>query len=266
MTWSSLSGELDRWAEADVVAAFWWRDDDAITDTPQLEALLECAGQTPLALAVIPDLADHALAARLEHHPTVTVLQHGWRHTNHAKEGYPSEYPAGRNSDEVAEEFSEGMQRLRNLFGAQYLPIFAPPWHGFDESHLPLLRKAGLEAISRSGPRSHAFVTGLRVSNIHCVPIVWSDPPSFGSDDIYLSKLVDHLEGRRQGRYDADEPTGVLTHHLVQDARSYEFMAKLNTMVLKHPAACWLDARDVFQTSGHSPELSAAPDDLASSE
>lgn len=246
MTWLSLFDELDRWADAGATASFWWRDDDATSHTRQLDALLACAGNTPVALAVIPDLAEHSLTVRLEHQPTVTVLQHGWRHTNHAKEGFPSEYPAGRNPDEVAEEFSKGMERLGSLFCAQYLPVFAPPWHGFDESYLPLLRHAGVRAISRARPRAHPAVSGLRVSNVHCVPIRWSDPPSFGPDEIYLAQLVDHLEGRRQGRYDADEPTGILTHHLVQDARSYDFMAKLRETVTEHSAACWLDARDIF--------------------
>jgi hypothetical protein len=260
MTWSSLRDELDRWAEAGVVASFWWRDDDAISDTRQLDALLDCAGQTPVALAVIPDLAGHSLAARLERHPTVSVLQHGWRHTNHAKEGSHSEYPAGRNLDEVAGEFSQGMRLLENLFGARYLPVFVPPWHGFDESYLPLLRQAGLKAISRTRPRTHATLSGLRVSNVHCVPILWSDPPSFGPDEIYLSKLIDHLEGRRLGLYDAGEPTGVLTHHLVQDARSFEFMANLNALLSQHSAARWLDARDIFQVFSNSDEIRPAPD------
>ena len=58
--------------------------------------------------------------------------------------------------------------------------------------------------------------------------------------------IIDHLEGRRRGQYDVSEPTGVLTHHLVQDARSYVFMTKLAVTVSEHPAASWLDGRDVF--------------------
>jgi hypothetical protein len=251
MTWSSLSDELDRWADAGSTATFWWRDDDAISDTRQLHSLLDCAGQTPVALAVIPGLVASSLAKRLERHPTVTVLQHGWRHANHAKEGNPSEYPAGRNREEVTGEFSEGMRQLSDLFRAQHLLVFAPPWHGLDQSYLPLLRQVGLRAISRARARTHAVISGLLVSNVHCVPILWSDPPSIGPDEIYLSQLIDHLEGRRQGRYDGDEPTGVLTHHLVQDARSYEFMAKLSAIVSGHSAACWLDARDIFHVSSN---------------
>jgi hypothetical protein len=246
MTWLSLLDELDRWADAGATASFWWRDDDATSDTRQLDALLACAGDTPVALAVIPELAENSLTVKLEHHPTVTVLQHGWRHANYALENRPSEYPPGRNPDEVAGEFSKGVQRLESLFPTQYLPVFAPPWHGFDESYLLLLRQAGLRAISRAKPRTCPAVSGLRVSNVHCVPIRWSDPPSFGPDEMYLDQLVNHLEGRRQGRYDADEPTGVLTHHLAQNARSWEFMAKLRATVAEHSAACWLDARDIF--------------------
>jgi hypothetical protein len=158
MTWSSLTDELDRWADAGAIASFWWRDDDATSDSPQIDTLLDCAGQTPVALAVIPGLAERSLAARLERHPAATVLQHGWRHTNHAKEGFRSEYPGGRDPDEVANEFSNGMRLLQELFGARYLPVFAPPWHGFDESYLPLLRQAGLRAISRDMPRARGHL------------------------------------------------------------------------------------------------------------
>jgi hypothetical protein len=259
MTWSSLTDELDRWADAGAIASFWWRDDDATSDSPQIDTLLDCAGQTPVALAVIPGLAERSLAARLERHPAATVLQHGWRHTNHAKEGFRSEYPGGRDPDEVANEFSNGMRLLQELFGARYLPVFAPPWHGFDESYLPLLRQAGLRAISRDMPRARAVTSDLLVSNIHCVPILWGAPPSFGPDEIYLGKLVEHLSGRREGRCDRDEPTGLLTHHLVQDARSYEFMGKLGVTIAEHPAARWLDARDIFRVAGDPVGIGPGP-------
>ncbi|MGD0640487.1 MAG: hypothetical protein ABSC22_07045 [Roseiarcus sp.] len=245
MTWPLLTDELDRWAQANAVATFWWRDDDAVSDTRQLDELLNCAGQAPMALAVIPGLADRSLARRLTRTPSVAVLQHGWRHANHATDG-DNEYPAGRNALEVAAEFSLGRRLLADLFGPQYLPVFAPPWHGFDDSFLPLLAQAGLKAISRKGARSHSTVSGLAVANIHCVPIRWGEKPAFSSDEDYLLPILDHLEGRRCGRYDASEPTGVLTHHLVQEARSYAFMAKLVATVSGHPAARWLDPRDVF--------------------
>ena len=38
---SALQRELDEWRAADMTARFWWRDDDAVTDTRQLRRLIE---------------------------------------------------------------------------------------------------------------------------------------------------------------------------------------------------------------------------------
>lgn len=38
----------------------------------------------PLTLAVIPGLTGEALAARLVEETAITVVVHGWSHTNHA--------------------------------------------------------------------------------------------------------------------------------------------------------------------------------------
>lgn len=246
MTWSELAAELDDWALAGRRAEFWWRDDDAVADTPELDQLLSCAGPTPVALAVIPGLVETSLPNKLGQHPAVTVLQHGWRHHNHAAEGPNSEYPAGRDLRHVATEFADGRRRLSEYFPDHYIPVFAPPWHGFDDSYVLALQSAGLSAFSRKGARPAATLGELNLTNIHCVPILWTDPPSFDDDATYLRALLDHLRGKRNGVLDPDEPTGVLTHHLVQNARSYEFMSRLSQMIWDHPAATWLDARQIF--------------------
>ena len=43
-TWTELDDELNRWAEAGIVADFWWRDDDAEAPGPELDRLLALAG------------------------------------------------------------------------------------------------------------------------------------------------------------------------------------------------------------------------------
>jgi hypothetical protein len=197
--WEKLAKELDCWGESGAIAKFWWRDDDAVAPTNQLEALLRCAGSTPLALAVVPGLATFAIADRLRDHTSVVVLQHGWRHANHALEGN-SEYPKIRPEKDVARELVDGRNRLAEFFGAQALPVFVPPWHGFDACFLPILRPSGLTAISLKGPRSGAMsVEGVFQANAHVSPIMWANPPSFGEDDIYLDQLIDHLSMRRLG-------------------------------------------------------------------
>jgi hypothetical protein len=105
--WRTLIDELDRWTETGATADFWWRDDDAIAHTPQLDLLLKHAGSIPLALAVIPGLATSDLADRLRDVSSAVVLQHGWRHANHATTGR-NEYPSSRTERDVSQELAEG--------------------------------------------------------------------------------------------------------------------------------------------------------------
>ncbi len=255
--WLELTEELDRWQEAGATATFWWRDDDAVDDTPQLDVLLKHAGTIPLGLAVMPGLATRELATRLAKHASVAVLQHGWRHDNHAPSGN-SEYPASRSMADVSRELADGRRVLTTLFGPQAIPVFAPPWHGFDAGFLPLLGRNGLIGISRRGPRPALFAAdGIVQANAHVAPIVWSSPPSFGADDLYLDQIIDHLRGRRLGRYDTTEATGLLTHHLVQDDRSYAFIARFVALVSEHPACAWRDATSMFSLPAAADETNA---------
>jgi peptidoglycan/xylan/chitin deacetylase (PgdA/CDA1 family) len=244
--WTPLVRELDAWSAAGRIATFWLRDDDAVDWTPQLARLFEVAGEVPVALAVIPALAEHGLAKRLRNLRGVEVLQHGWRHDNHWAPHGLSEYPAGRDDEEVGREFRAGRDRLKQLFGDRALPVFAPPYHGFDDRFLPALAQCGIRAISRKGPRSAKRIAAVAQSNIHVVLIDWTEPPSFGDPRPLLESVVEHLRGRRLGRVDSDEPTGLLTHHLVQDEASYDFLARLIEVTAAHPAARWLRASEVF--------------------
>lgn len=244
--WSRLRDELDRWHEAGATATFWWRDDDAADAAPQLDALLQHAGDVPLALAVTPGLATGRLARKLAGHRSIVVLQHGWRHDNHATAGN-NEYPSHRSMAEVSRELADGRRVLTELFGRQAIPVFAPPWHGFDACFLPLLRRNGITGISRKGPRAARFAPGgIAQSNVHVSAITWSKPPSFGDAGRYLDQIIDHLRGRRCGSYDPAEATGLLTHHLVQDSESYAFISRLVAIVAEHPAGVWMDAKKLF--------------------
>jgi hypothetical protein len=257
--WQRLSQELDLWSESGRTATLWWRDDDAVAPTPQLERLLKHTHSVPLSLAVVPSAATPELAERIRGLSSIAILQHGWAHANHAAAGL-SEYPSSRSEADVGSELAAGRDVLNELFGAQSIAAFVPPFHGFDDRFLRLLPQNGIASISRKGPRPSRFAAkGLLQVNAHVSPIRWTAPPSFGDDAPYLAELVDHLCGRRTGRYDSAEPTGLLTHHLWQDEGSFEFVSRLVDLTLQHPAAKWLHGTKVFfpdqgseAWSGHS--------------
>ncbi len=248
-TWSDLRDELDRWRECGRCATLWWRDDDAVSASRQLDALLNIAGDIPLALAVIPARVDGGLAMRLDAAPNVAVrvVQHGWRHQDHGASGKKSEFPATRPRADIARELRCGREHLRGLFGSRALAVLAPPWNRFAPALLPLLAESGIAALSQIKPRPSRWpADGVFAANIHVDLVAWRDDRGFIGEDRALGGLVGHLRARRLGHVDPDEPTGILTHHLVQDEATAAFLRRLLDATCRDRAARWLGAEEVF--------------------
>ncbi len=251
--WPDLMAEFDRWEEAGKVATLWWRDDDAVAPTARLGRLLSIASGVPVSLAVIPADAEQQLAQWLADYlrsapkASVAVLQHGWRHLNHSGVGKKSEFPAERPRSDVASELAAGRARLSDLFGTRAQPVLVPPWNRFDDSFLGLLACCGLNGISRARPRSAApRATGVVEANIHVDLVAWKGSRGFIGEDAALGGLVQHLRARRLRAMCAEEPTGILTHHLIQDEATDAFLDRLTAVTVAHPAVLWLDAREIF--------------------
>jgi hypothetical protein len=244
--WTGLAHELDRWAEAGQVATLWWRDDDAVAATPQLADLLRLAAGIPLALAVIPADAEPGLVEALAATSQVAVLQHGWRHANHAPPGKKSEYPAGRTTTEVAQELAAGKIRLRALFGARALPVLVPPWNRFAAEFLPLLPQLGIAAISAT-PAPATLPPGLAALDVHVDPVAWHRDRSFIGEPAALGALVRQLQARRLGAEPADRPIGLLTHHLVTDVPTAAFIERLIAVMAIHRAVRWAAATELLR-------------------
>jgi hypothetical protein len=251
--WPDLVAEFDRWQDAGEVATLWWRDDDAVAPTARLGRLLSIASGVPVSLAVIPAVVEPGLANWLAHFPRsgpgahVAVLQHGWRHLNHSGSGKKSEFPAERASAEVAWDLAAGRMRLSELFGTGALPVLVPPWNRLGASSLGLLDSWGFTGISRARPRAAAQpAPGVVEVNIHVDLVDWTGGRGFIGEAAALRGLVGHLQARRCGAVCADEPTGILTHHLVQDEATDAFLDRLIAVSVRHPAARWLDACEIF--------------------
>lgn len=242
--WADLLAELDRWDEAGRGAALWWRDDDAVAPSPALDRLLAAAAGTPLGLAVVPANARPELATRLAAHPAVAVLHHGWCHANRAAGDRKSEYPPERHPVDVADELDEGRQRLRALFGARALPIFVPPWNRFAPRFAPLLAEAGLTTLSQLAPRREPAPPGLAVADVHLDLVAWRTTRRFIGEAAALTGLIGALRDRRQDDDDATA-VGILTHHLVMDAATEDFVGRLGEIVAAHAGACWRSPGDL---------------------
>jgi hypothetical protein len=246
--WTELARELDRLADAGRVATLWWRDDDAVAATPQLADLLRLAAGIPLALAVVPADAEPGLADALAGVPEVGVLQHGWRHANHAHHGKKSEYPAGRSAAEVSQELAAGKARLQALFGPRALPIMVPPWNRCASEFLPLLPQLGFAAISATPSRT-PLPPGLAALDVHIDPVAWHHDRGFVGEPAALGALIGQLQARRLGVQPPDRPIGLLTHHLVTDVATRAFIERLITVAGAHLAVRWAAVSELLQWS-----------------
>lgn len=201
--WSPVTNELALWQAENLTLPLWWRDDDAVAATPELEqliALSETVG-IPVHLAVIPKMADVGLAGRVADNGCLIPVVHGWAH-----------------------EIQGAMNRLQSLFGDRLKPMFVPPWNRIAPQHYPTLIKAGFTTLSTFTPRmAPDAATGLLQINTHLDPIAWRKGKSLIAPDQLVAQLVQLLLDRRTGLADNNEPLGLLTHHLVHDAEVWEF-------------------------------------------
>ena len=239
--WRVLGQEFDAWATAGRVARFWWRDDDAVAPSPALDRLLGLADATPLALAVIPEEMVSALADRLRGDASVSIIQHGIRHANHAApEQKRIELGGTVPIETLTAGLTAGCARLAAAFGDQFLPVLAPPWNRIAPALLPRLPGSGFRALSGFGPRqAREIVPGLAQVNTHADPIDWKARRCRPAEDV-AAGLAALLAAQRHGTADADEPVGLLTHHLLDDRETERLVMDLVSLVSSHTAARWV--------------------------
>lgn len=241
--WSALDRELAAWQKSRLRLPLWWRDDDAVQVTPELDQLTDLSTRLglPVHLAVIPKEAQQNLADHLKGAPHLIPVVHGWAHQSHAPaEEKKAEFGAHRPVDDRLEDAEAGLQRLKTLFGSALRPMFVPPWNRIAPDMPPWMAGLGYSALSTFTPRRQGKVApGLVQINTHLDPIDWKGSRSLAPAERLIAQVAEQLKDRRKGRADMREPYGILTHHLVHDAAIWDFTEALISRLLAGPAVPW---------------------------
>ncbi|MEZ0171796.1 glycosyltransferase [Microvirga sp. TS319] len=229
--WSPVDEALDRARDRGCPIRFWWRDDDAVAETPGLDRLLALSGraQAGLALAAIPAGLMPSLGERLRNERRVFALVHGWSHTNHAPAAEKkAEFGRHRPLDAMAREAEQALRAAREKLGRKVLPVFVPPWNRISPELARHLPRSGFTALSSFGDRKAASLAeGLIRVNTHVDPIDWHGTRSLADQDRILAGIAAAIERRASGEADRNEPIGFLTHHLVHDEAIWTFCEAL---------------------------------------
>ncbi len=244
--WSPLKNELAIWRQEARTLPLWWRDDDAIGDTPAFQRLTAMANELslPVHVAVIPEPAQSTLVDACAATPWAIPVVHGWTHKNHAPEGQKKAEFGHPRADAITQT-AMALARSKTLFEDALLTMFVPPWNRIDTEIIAQLAHQGYNALSTYTPRSVRFAApGLVQINTHMDPINWRGGGGLVSPDTQIAALVQLLVNRRNGRTDADEPLGFLTHHLVHDTAIWDFtQACLSTLLHGGAVACDLRSK-----------------------
>jgi hypothetical protein len=247
--WDDLTRELAAWADSGRTARWWWRDDDAIADTPMLKTLLDLADGKPIAIAAVPRFSEPSLAKAIEARDGVSILLHGWAHANHEPaDRKRAEFGAARDLGAATGEIERGMAALRALAPDRFRPIFVPPWNRISPDLSGRLGQVGL-ALSTFNDRPPG--SGASRVNTHVDVLDWGAKKrdgraAFIGEGAALATLTDALRRRRLAEPETDpmEPVGLLTHHLEHDAATWRFLETLLPRLDAHPAARRIDAEE----------------------
>jgi hypothetical protein len=247
MSWQAFEEAIARRRDAGDETVFWWRDDDASTPTPELEALLAVGRRAaaPLALAVIPAAATPELFGLLG--GDVHVLQHGADHRNRAAAGEKkSEFPAAEGDAPALERLRAARLRLAQISAARALPVLAPPWNRLRGDLAARLPEAGIVGLSQyraaaARPSSAPGPVGVTQVDTHIDVVAWRKGRGFIGEREALALAVHHL-GTERG------PIGWLTHHAVQGRDVTDFLARLFDCS-RDAGARWANARELWPSA-----------------
>ncbi len=243
-TWLNLDAELKAWENAGRTATLWWRDDDAAEPTPALARLLALARRAGVAVhvAAVPAELDADFARALDGSREVRVLQHGYAHVNYAAKGEgAAELGWHREPATLCRELADGWRRLQAADLPHLLPVLVPPWNRIASELLAYLPRLGYRMVSTFAARGAPEAAGgLLQVNTHFDPIRWKQGPRFCGTEAVLEQMLRHLQARRLGAVDAEEPTGILTHHLQTDALGWAFLEELMDRTADRPGGRWI--------------------------
>jgi hypothetical protein len=166
--------------------------------------------------------------------------QHGWRHVNHEIEGKKQEFGASRSRSDIHRDLVRGKQRLDDLMGADFYPVFTPPWNRCSFATLQLLRELGYAAVSRSSgsqpkaPKEPKKLCDFYVNvDLHTRK---ERDPALG-----WSNLFNEL---RQAL--SSDNCGIMIHHQRMNDGAFEFLEILLKTLVRHKEFQLLHFRSII--------------------
>lgn len=243
---SAIGQGLERASAAGVgeIRVFFRADDIAVPGRAftRLMALFErrCV---PLSLAVVPAWLTAARRQALDRvcQPASDLWcwhHHGWRHVNHEPVGKKREFGPARSRSDLESDILKGRERLRTLLGADFYPIFTPPWNRCDEQTLMILRELAYAAVSRSPNSRPSAPEGLPDFQVN-VDLHTRRAVNWEEEWTSLFSEITHAL--------AGGLCGIMLHHQRMNDTAFDFLERLLDQLARFPVVRLLNLRNLAE-------------------
>jgi hypothetical protein len=251
-----LCSTLDAIGAVGGTVDLWWRDDDLERPSAALDVLLGALGEH----GIVPALA--AVAGRMVvdvlpalEGTSARLFVHGWMPADHSATGAKkSEFGPERPIEARLAEIADGRRRLAALAGDRLVPCFVPPWNRLGDDLLDRLGGTGVMALSGFAPwHRPSAPSDVPRLDTHVDLIDWHA----GRVPLTVEAVASALEVRIPQHVG---PIGILSHHLVTQAGTWQAWQPLFAMLSRHAAVRWLDPTAALAAVTTTPVVEAGSD------
>lgn len=153
--------------------------------------------------------------------------QHGYRHTNHEKDGRKYEFGPSRNAFIHQVEITRGRRKLTCIMGEALLPAFTPPWNRMCDDALTSLPQCGITAVSRYVKAKEPCPSGVKDVPVRIDLHTRKDMDSSRDQSALLQEITAGL---------SEGVCGFMLHHQRMNRRALTFLDTLLHVLSHHRA------------------------------
>jgi peptidoglycan/xylan/chitin deacetylase (PgdA/CDA1 family) len=223
---------------------FFRADDVAIPSAKQNQLLKMFAHcRVPLCAALVPAWLNRSRWQDMErlidgNHQLFAWHQHGWNHHNHEPVGKKQEFGPGAGLEQKRRNIVRGKDKLQDILGDHFLPVFTPPWNRLDRETLEILRDQGFVAISR-----------YRGAKLPSIPDL---PDLFANVDLHTRKEQSPQDGWQSLLDELDQAlatgiAGLMIHHQRMNPAAFAFLHWLLLHIGKFPGVSLCSYADLLK-------------------
>jgi len=222
----------------------FFRADDIGIPSRRFRLLITCfiKHRIPLCLSTVPSWLTPERFAELQQITGANSVQwcwhqHGRLHHNFELSGKKQEFGPSRTKKEIKNSLKKGKQRLEEIVGNEFQPIFTPPWNRCSGATIDALIELGFSALSRSRgaqPETVPELPDFQISvDLHTRK---ESSPDHGVANL----LIELEENIRSGQ------CGIMIHHQRMNNRAFELLDLLLTLVKDNPRLTPVLFNDLF--------------------